>query len=102
MFLRMPRGREIEESLSVSRKSLKQGKLELLVGLCFLEVGTYARMGPLSKGDPSTRTFPKARDVQASIPFFKILALIISVLLYFLCIFYGIFIQVFLLGVLWL
>src|SRR4051812_50134667 len=47
MPLRKERKRE---SLSVSRKSLKQGKLELLFGLCLLEIGNLLPNGTLKQG----------------------------------------------------
>ena len=47
---RMPRRRDEEEILSVSSGTLKQGRLKLLYGLCFLEIGNLRSNGSLKQG----------------------------------------------------
>src|SRR3954462_9157728 len=86
---------EKREILSVSRKSLKQGKLGLLFGLYFLEVGNLRLNGTLKQGRSKHSNIPLSKGRSSFHSLFKIFTLFISVLSIFFVLFMGNFIQVF-------
>src|SRR3954468_16916928 len=89
------RERGERETLSVSRKSLKQGKLELLFGLCFLEVGNLRLNGTLKQGRSKHSNIPLSKGCSSFHSLFKNFHFFINVLSVFFVFFKGILFQVF-------
>src|SRR3954466_5180146 len=85
----LKKAREERESLSVSRKSLKQGKLELLFGLCFLEVGNLRLNGTLKQGRSKHSNIPLSKGHSSFHSLFNDFHFFINVLDVFLVFFKG-------------
>src|SRR3954465_11575934 len=70
---------EKREILSVSRKSLKQGKLELIFGWCFLEFGNLRLNGTLKQGRSKHSNIPLSKRCLSFHSLFKNFHFFISV-----------------------